>query len=143
MRAQRAKIKPETADLRQRGGRKDGRTEGWTDGRSPLCPTAYSPLGPLPKIYVIPNTRPNKQLGANGTGTWHLAQKRESGVKEGKRGERFWIWGLVHRSIGFEVAHVFSSAIYWVKYDKRVWGEIGRLNSSHEKCVFTFSLSLN
>ena len=49
LRAQRAKIRPETADLRLRwpkgGGRKDGKTEGRTSRNSPLCPTGQWPFG--------------------------------------------------------------------------------------------------
>ena len=49
LRAQRAKIRPETADLRLQwpkgGGRKDRKMEGQTSRNSPLCPTGHRPFG--------------------------------------------------------------------------------------------------
>ena len=68
MRAQRAKIRPETADLRLRWPRGGGRTEGRKDvrtyGRLEIPPCVLQdigPLGPLPK------------------------KRRKEGLKEGKK----------------------------------------------------------
>ena len=67
LRAQRAKIRSKTADLRlrwPRGGRKDGwkdgRTEGWKDGQtsrnSPLRPTGHRPFGAAAQKVVMTPT---------------------------------------------------------------------------------------
>ena len=49
LRAQRAKIRPKTADLRLRwpkgGGWKDGKMEAQTSQNSPLCLTGHRPFG--------------------------------------------------------------------------------------------------